>query len=70
MEIETINPVFIFSKDKEVKVLNLEEAKLQETGLKENGWKHTGTIEPTLYIQALLNDFAKGRSLDYLNDFI
>jgi len=48
--------VFIYAKDKEIKVLNIEEAKRLNDSLISEGWKHTHTLDACGWIQYLHND--------------
>lgn len=48
--------VFIYAKDKEIKVLNIEESKRLNDSLISEGWKHTHTLEACGWIQYLHND--------------
>ena len=48
--------VFIYAKDKEIKVLNIEESKRLNDSLISEGWKHTLTLDACVWIQYLHND--------------
>jgi hypothetical protein len=48
--------VFVYAKEGKIKCLSLEEAKKQSKGLIEDGWVHTQTLDPCLFIQYLHND--------------
>ena len=48
--------VFIYAKDKEIKVLNIEESKRLNDSLISDGWKHTHTLDACVWIQYLHND--------------
>ena len=48
--------VFIYAKDKEIKVLNIEESKRLNDSLISEGWKHTHTLDACGWIQYLHND--------------
>ena len=48
--------VFVYSRDKKVKVLNIEEAKILNDSLINEGWKHTQTLNACAWIQYLCND--------------
>lgn len=47
--------VFVFSKEGKIKVLGLEKAKEQKVELLKNGWEHTATIDPCVWIEYLFN---------------
>lgn len=47
---------FVYSKDGNIKVLNLENAKIYHDSLIEDGWKHTQTLNPHQYIEFLHNE--------------
>jgi hypothetical protein len=48
--------VFIYAKNKEIKVLNIEESKRLNDDLLKDGWKHTQTLDACAWIQYLHND--------------
>lgn len=48
--------VFIYAKDKEIKVLNIEDSKRLNDSLIKDGWKHTQTIDACVWIQYLHNN--------------
>ena len=50
-----MNTLFIYSKGKKGKVLDLEESKEQQAELSKDGWKHTTTVNPKIYIEHLVN---------------
>jgi hypothetical protein len=50
-----MDTVFVYYKEKEIKVLNLEDAKLQQYYLTENGWVHTATLDSCIFIEHLFN---------------
>jgi hypothetical protein len=50
------NTVFIYSKNGEVKALSLNQAKEKEASLKNEGWKHTATLDPCKFIEHICND--------------
>ena len=54
-EIETLY-IYCRNLDKEWKVLNNENAKIQHNILINDGWKHNATIDPVIYIEKYLND--------------
>jgi len=48
--------VFIYAKNKEIKVLNIEESIRLDDSLKNEGWEHTSTLNACAWIQYLHND--------------
>ena len=46
--------LFVWTKDGEYKVFNLHSEMKFERYLQENNWKHTATIDPSLWIEALI----------------
>lgn len=50
------NLVFVYAKDNEIKVLDFEKAKNIEDVLKSEGWFHTATLDPCVFIQHLHNN--------------
>lgn len=48
--------VFIYAKDKEIKVLSTEGAKRLNDELLKEGWKQTQTLDACVWIQYLHND--------------
>ena len=49
------NFVFVYFKKGKFRCLNLEQAKNQEKELIENGWKHTATLNPEIWMEYFLN---------------
>lgn len=49
--------VFVYIKNDKVKVLGLDEAKTQDSILKEQGWKHTSTLDPCVFIEHVYDVF-------------
>jgi len=47
--------VFIYLKDDNVKVLDLEQSKNEHEDLELNGWKHIVTLNSAVYLNMLLN---------------
>ena len=47
--------LFIYARDGMVQCLTLDEAARSGTQLKKEGWKHTVTIDPARWIEALSN---------------
>jgi hypothetical protein len=41
---------FIYKKKNNLCFLNLEDALIQETNLKKQGWKHIATIDPAIFL--------------------
>lgn len=50
-------PIFIFAKEGKVRALNINDA--MELKLNEKGWKHTATVEATVWIEYCLNSHIK-----------
>lgn len=48
--------VFIYAKGNKIKALNIEESKILNYSLIEDGWKHTKTLDACVWIQYLCND--------------
>ena len=48
--------VFIYAKGIKIKALNIEESKRLNSKLLNEGWVHTQTLDPCIYIQYLHND--------------
>lgn len=48
--------VFIYAKGKEIKALNIHDAKKLNMALVIEGWKHTQTLDACTWIQFLHND--------------
>ena len=46
---------FVYAKNKQIKVLTLEEADVKGKELMAFGWKHTATIDPCMFIEHLHN---------------
>jgi hypothetical protein len=53
-----VNLIFVYYRQetKEIKVLNLNDAKIQNDELIERGWSHTATIDPCKWIEYLFNE--------------
>lgn len=49
------NLVFVYSKDNQIKVLGLEKSRELNKALLSDGWKHTQTIDPCVWIEYLHN---------------
>lgn len=47
--------VFVYRRDKEVRVLQMNSAILMDQTLKESGWEHTATIDSVGFIRWLLS---------------
>lgn len=45
---------FVYKKDDQLKVFNVEDAHRYEIYLKANHWKHLHTIDPVLWIEAII----------------
>lgn len=48
--------VFIYAKDKKIKVLNFYESKILHAYLIKEGWKHTQTLDACLFLEYIHND--------------
>jgi hypothetical protein len=48
--------VFVYSKDNEVKVLSIEESKINHDKLINEGWKHTSTLNACKFLEELYNN--------------
>jgi hypothetical protein len=53
-----VNLVFVYYRQetKEIKVLNLQDAKSQNDELITKGWSHTATLDPCKWIEYLFNE--------------
>lgn len=47
---------FIYAKNGIIKVINHDDAKELHVGLLRDGWKHTTTLDPCVFIRYLHND--------------
>jgi hypothetical protein len=47
--------VFVYSKNDKIRALSLSEAQEQRDFLLKDGYKHTATIDPCLWIENLVN---------------
>lgn len=50
--------VFVYFKNGKIKVLDLANATSQDADLKMDGWKHTATIDPCVWMEYLFNKTA------------
>jgi len=48
--------IFVYAKELEIKVLDIEETKKLHLTLLNEGWVHTNTLDACLYIQHLHNE--------------
>lgn len=48
--------IFIYAKEGKIKAFCLEEIKSKGNDLIENGWSHTATLDPCVFIQYLHNE--------------
>jgi hypothetical protein len=48
--------VFVYSKYNEVKVLSIEESKINHDKLINEGWKHTSTLNACKFLEELYNN--------------
>jgi iron-sulfur cluster repair protein YtfE (RIC family) len=51
------NVLYIMHKDSKIVALTHKEAILQMEALEEQGWEHTSTIIPSLFIAHIFNNF-------------
>ena len=53
-----VSLIFVYHNDEKnkIKVLSLTQAKERNDDLLANGWKHTATIDPRLWIEYLFNE--------------
>lgn len=51
-----MNLIFVYAKNGKIKALSLYFAQKDDTKLKEDGWVHTATIDPVLWLNKLCND--------------
>ena len=47
--------LFVYSRDREIKCLSADEARDNQKQMFADGWKHTSTIHPARWIEALIN---------------
>ena len=48
--------VFVYSKDLKIKVLNLENSQKEHDLLIEQGWVHTSTLDPCVFLEFICNN--------------
>ena len=48
--------VFVYYKEDKLKVLNIEQSKLQHESLINDNWQHTATIDACVWIENLYNE--------------
>ena len=51
-----MNIVYVYSKNKKIKVLPHDTALKNHNKILSDGWKHTATIDPCLWIENLYNN--------------
>ena len=51
-----MNLIFVYAKNGKIKALSLYFAQKDDTKLREDGWVHTATIDPILWLNKLCND--------------
>lgn len=51
------NFYFVYQKGDDFKALDFEEAKVQETALKADGWKHVATLDAPVFIEYQYKNF-------------
>jgi hypothetical protein len=49
------NTIFIYHKDGKIKVLDFETSKVLHNQMIDNGWLHTTTLNPCVWIEYLFN---------------
>ena len=52
---EIASYVFVYAKDKKIKVLGIEEAKISQHDLILDGWEHTATMDACMWIEYIHN---------------
>lgn len=55
--------VFVYSKDNEVKVLDIKESKQKHNSLINDGWKHTSTLNSCKFLEELCNNITENKIL-------
>jgi hypothetical protein len=55
--------VFIYSKDNEVKVLDIKESKHKHNSLINDGWKHKSTLDSCKFLEELYNNIPEDEIL-------
>lgn len=60
--------VFVYSKEGNVKVLDLESAIIKGNDLELSGWKHTATLDARRFIESLLNGAEDFEVLDSIKE--
>jgi len=59
-------PLFIYTRNEEVKVLHYKQAAQAHKWLIETKWIHTGTIDPLTWIEVVLNE---KKPIEFINSF-
>ena len=62
--------VFVYSKDNEVKVLDIKESKQKHNSLINDGWKHTSTLDSCKFIIELCNNIPDSELRKYINSIL
>jgi len=57
--------VFIYAKDGKIKVIGLQNARKASDELKKEGWTHTATLDPCMFLEYLVN---KANDADILKE--
>lgn len=57
--------LFIYTKDRVIKCLSVNEARSQNEDLTFNGWVHTATIDPARWIEKLINEHTSEEDIFY-----
>ena len=55
--------VFVYSKDNELKVLDIKESKYKHNSLINDGWKHTSTLDTCKFLEELYNNIPENEIL-------
>lgn len=48
--------VFVYFKDGKIKALDVEQGKINHQKMINEGWKHTSTLNPCIFIEQLFNE--------------
>lgn len=62
------NTVFVYHKDGQIKVFDLETSGLENNSLIRNGWEHTATLDSCAFIEYLANNKEADDVLHTLQD--
>jgi len=50
------NVIFVYFKDGKIKILDIEHGKPDHEKMINDGWKHTSTVNASVFIEQLFND--------------